>query len=118
MIPLLLAALVGGIILVANWDKVVDWLQDFIPKLKKMWESVRMNIPHGARLFGDIIVEGADRFAKIMHKLYYKENGQWIEETTARKVDESEVPAAIRNKINYNEADITEEIEEEIEMEV
>ena len=50
--------------------------------------------------------------------VYYKENGQWIEETTTRKVSEDEVPASIRNKINRKEADITEEIEKELKLEV
>ena len=35
-----------------------------------------------------------------------------------RKVSEDEVPASIRNKINRKEADITEEIEKELKLEV
>lgn len=121
MIPWLLAGLLigGAAIIVANWDSIVGWLNDFIPKLKKAWESVRANIPHGARIFGDLIVEGADRSAKIMHKLYYQEDGHWVEETTTRKVSEDEVPFAIRNKMKRRtESDITEEIEEELGLEV
>ena len=120
MLPLLIAAglAIGGVVIVANWNSIVNWLKDFVPKLRAAWNSVRENVPHGARIFGDIIVEGAERLARIIHKLYYKENGQWIEETTTRKVSEDEVPASIRNKINRKEADITEEIEKELKLEV
>lgn len=120
MLPLLIAAglAIGSVVIAANWDSIVNWLKDFVPKLRAAWNSVRENVPHGARIFGDIIVEGAERLARIIHKLYYKENGQWIEETTTRKVSEDEVPASIRNKINRKEADITEEIEKELKLEV
>lgn len=120
MLPLLIAAglAIGGVVIAANWNSIVNWLKDFVPKLRAAWNSVRENVPHGARIFGDIIVEGAERLARIIHKLYYKENGQWIEETTTRKVSEDEVPASIRNKINRKEADITEEIEKELKLEV
>ena len=71
-------------------------------------------------IFGDLIVEGADYLVKIAHKLYYQEDGQWIEETTTRKIPESEVPPAIRDKVyaQQKEEDITEEIEEELGLEV
>ena len=120
MLPLLIAAglAIGGVVIAANWNSIINWLKDFVPKLRAAWNSVRENVPHGARIFGDIIVEGAERLARIIHKLYYKENGQWIEETTTRKVSEDEVPASIRNKVNRKEADITEEIEKELKLEV
>ena len=120
MLPLLIVAglAIGSVVIAANRDSIVNWLKDFVPKLRAAWNSGRENVPHGARIFGDIIVEGAERLARIIHKLYYKENGQWIEETTTRKVSEDEVPASIRNKINRKEADITEEIEKELKLEV
>ena len=114
MIPVLigLGALIGGVALVASWDKIVKWLSDFVSRLKKNWEKLKIDIPHGARIFGDLIIEGLDHLCKIMHKLYYQENGQWFEETTTRKVDESEVPAVVRNKFKNNqETDITEAME-------
>ena len=120
MIPLLLGLglLVGGAVVVAYWDEVVKWLKEFVPKLKSTWARNRESVPYGVRIYGDIIVEGADRLAKIMHRLYYKEGEQWVEKTTTRKVDASQVPATIRNKFAQQEADITEEIEEELEMEI
>ena len=99
---------------------VKNWLRDFIPKLKAAWKQLREFVPYGARIFGDLIVEGADYLVKIAHKLYYQEDGQWIEETTTRKIPESEVPPAIRDKVyaQQKEEDITEEIEEELGLEV
>ena len=121
MIPVLigLGVLIGGAIIVANWDKIVDWLNDFIPKLKAAWEEVRELVPHGARIYGDLVAKGADLLGRIMHKLYYKQDGHWIEETTTRSVDESEVPEAIRETWRKKkETDITEEIEDELQLEV
>ena len=71
MLPVLigLGVLIGGALIVANWDDIVNWLHDFIPKLKAAWEQVRELVPHGARIYGDLITEGADRLIKIAHKL-------------------------------------------------
>ena len=120
MIPVLigLGVLIGGALIVANWDKIVDWLNDFIPKLKEAWAEMREYVPHAARIYGDVIVKGSDLLARIIHKLYYKQDGQWVEETTTRMCDESEVPEAIRQKIKKQEADITEESEKELKLEV
>ena len=120
MLPLLIGAglLIGGVLIVANWDSIVNWLKDFVPKLKAAWEKVRIMVPHGARIYGDLVVEGADKLAKIMHKLYYKEDGQWVEETTTRKVSQDEVPPAILAKIRMQESDITENMEAELGLEV
>lgn len=123
MVPVLigLAALIGGVIIVAYWHEIMDWLSDFIPKLKAFWKELREFLPHQARMFGDLIVEAGDVFVRIMHKLFYKKDNQWYQQTTTRKVDENEVPADIRMKIEAAEeqnkqADVTPEIENELEM--
>ena len=33
---------------------------------------------------------------RLVHKLYYKENGKWVEKTTVREIDESEVPESLK----------------------
>lgn len=123
MIPALIVAgvlLTGGVLLVANWDEVVDWLRDFIPKLKETWARVRPHVPYEAQIFGDMVVKGAEELVSIIHKVYYQEeSGQWMEETTTRKVNESEVPAYIREKIlkkkqQGEQANITHEMELEM----
>ena len=121
MIPLLvgLGVLIGGAILVACWGDIVKWLEDFIPKLKKVWEeNIRQFVPHAAAIFGDMLFESGEKLCRIMHKLFYKEKGEWIEETTTRKVNENEVPAHIRERIKAQEADITREMEEELALEI
>ena len=118
MLPAIIAGVVGlGAILVASfWDEILDWIRDFVRSLARAWNSVRDYLPHAARIIGDSIV-GA--MVAIMHKLYYKDGNQWYEETTTRKIDESEVPPDILAKIKKQEnADITEEMELELGLEV
>ena len=124
MLPLLvgLGVLIGGVILVANWDEVISAFKEFIPKLKAAWEAARPLVPHVARMYGDIVVEGAERLGAIMHKLFYKEDGQWVEETTTRKVKASEVPADVREiieaQLGTQAVDITAKMEEKLELQI
>ncbi len=120
MIPVLigLGLLIGGIAIVAYWSDIVDWLKDFLPKLKKIWDAYKTNLPHAAIIAGDLIFETGTQLARIMHKLYYREGEQWVEETTTRKVDASQVPERIRNRLSAMENDITSEMEEELGMQV
>ncbi len=122
MIPLLIAAglVIGGIAIAMNWKDVVNWLKNFIPKLRREWKKVRENVPFGARIVGDLIVKGLDKLAKIMHKLYYQEDNHWVEETTTQIIDESEVPPEIVEKIKREngETNITPEMEKELQLEV
>lgn len=120
MLPLLigLGVLIGGVLIVANWDEIINWLDDFIPKLKNAWEQVRPNVPHAAMIVGDTIIEGAETMVRVMHKLYYREDGEWIEETTTRKVAEEEVPDFILQKVQSQAADITKEVEMQLSCKV
>lgn len=117
MLPLLagLAVLVGGVLLVAFWDDIVNWLRDFIPKVVQFFRDLPKKIAHAAAVFIERVENG---LAAIRHKLYYKEEGQWIEETTTRKIKADEVPPNIRRKISAQEEDITEEMEMELQMEI
>ena len=117
MLPILagLALLVGGILIVAFWDDIVDWLRDFIPKVVQFFRELPQKIAHAAAIFIERVESG---LTAIRHKLYYKEEGKWIEETTTRKVKESEVPPHIRHKISRQEEEITEEMEQELQMEI
>ena len=83
MLPFLigLGALVGGVLLVAFWDDIVDWLKDLVSKLKSMFASAVKKIAHAAGAFIQKIENG---LAAIRHKLYYQEEGEWVEETTTQ----------------------------------
>ena len=109
-----------GVAVVATWDKITRWLTELVSKLASAWKEIRSSLPHGAQIVGDIVVEGLQRLAEIMHRLYIKkEDGKWIERTTIRQLNEAEVPLAIRNKLSAGkETDITEEIQKELQLEV
>lgn len=110
-----LAAAVGVSLVVQYWSQIISWLSDFVIRLKRAFDMASRLIRHGA------IVTAAkikDIYVKIMHKLYYQQNGKWIEETTTRVINESEVPPQILAKVNHtvNEQDITGEMENELQM--
>ena len=114
MIPLLLGALaIGGILVVAFWDEIVDWLKKLVAGLRNMFATLKKKVAHAA---GAFIQRVEKKLAAIRHKLYYQEQGEWIEETTTRKIDESEIPASIRNKIRNHETEVTDEVEEELQL--
>lgn len=124
MIPFLvataLAALtVGAVYVASHWSDIIDWLYDFLPKLKRFWDSQKVNLPHAAMMVGDLVFEGAIRLVRIMHKQYYREqDGQWVMKTTTAKIDEDQVPDFIKAKISAQETNITEEMQEELGMEI
>ncbi len=115
MIPLLLGlgALVGGALVVANWEEVENWLKDFLPKLKTALKETGI-VDYAAKLFSS--VEG--NVMRLVHKLYYKENGKWVEKTTVREINESEVPAWAKEGLTAKEKDVTERYEKELELSV
>ncbi len=115
MIPLLLGlgALVGGALVVANWQEVENWLREFLPKLKTALKDVGI-VDYAAKLFSS--VQG--NVVRLAHKLYYKENGKWVEKTTVREIDESEVPAWAKEGLTAKESDVTDRYEKELELTV
>ena len=115
MIPVLLGlgALVGGYLVAANWEEVTKWLQDFLPKIQDALKSTGI-VDYAAKLFST--VEG--NVMKLIHKLYYKENGKWVEKTTVREIDESEVPEWAKAGLSAKETDVTARYEKELAMTV
>lgn len=115
MLPLLIgaAALIGGILILANWDDVVDWLKEFVRDLKaslRTWMT---------KYGGSVFMQLLGKLVAIIHKFFYQdEQKNWYEKTTTRKVDETEVPDYILRKAkNQNqEYDITPEMEKETQM--
>ena len=74
MIPLLIAGglvALGTAIVVANWNDIVDWIRDFVPKLKAAWNKLRPLVPYEMQFLGDMVVEAGERLARVIHKLYY-----------------------------------------------
>ena len=118
MIPLLvgvgLAGLIGGAALVYFWDDILEWLSDFLPKVANLIRIIGKQIGPLGEYATEMVAEKLDKVSTaIKHHLYYKQNGQWIEETTRRTLPESELPPRILRKIKRvgQEEDISEEIE-------
>ena len=98
----------------ANWKEIVKWFKDFITALKDLFVTTLKGIAHAAAAFIQVVKEGV---AALMHKLYYKEEGQWVEEVRRRVVPENELPAWAKKKLNIQEeTDITENLQEELKM--
>ena len=119
MIPFLIAGLigvVGTVAVLANWDKLTSWLRDdFIPKIKEFWAAARKNIAHAGAMFAELVNEAGKWVTKYRHKMYWKEDNHWIEQTTTRTVeDEDSIPDYIKAKVNVRqkEIDVTREMEE------
>lgn len=114
-----LAAVVGGAAILEYWSQILDWLSSFITKLKNAFAAAAKFIKHAAMV---VAAKCKEAYTKIMHKLYYQEEGKWIEETTTRTIPESEVPPQILAKIqNTNDKqgiteDVTAEMEKELQM--
>lgn len=120
MVPVLVAAAVaaaGGAAyyVYKHWDELKDFFCNFLTSLKESIAEKMRGIGHAAVIVGEKIRDG---IAQLKHKLFYKENGKWMEETTKREVSEDEVPPYIRAKIARQEADITQEMELELGMSI
>ena len=115
MIPVLigLGAIVGGYLVVANWQEIEGWLKDFLPKVQDALKEAGIH-DYAAKLFSSI--EG--NVMRLVHRLYYKENGKWVEKTTVREIDESEVPAWAKEGLSNKEIDVGERYEKELELSV
>lgn len=118
-----LVGILGVAAVVYNWDGILDWLYDFIPKVSEMLRMASVEFGPEFKAAAMVVAGFLDVVnAKIEHKLYHKlGNRTWMEETTRRTLPESELPPAIRNKIRRNrrqDTDITEDVELELGMSV
>ena len=98
-----------------HWDEIKEFFSNFLTELKASIAEKMHDIAHAAIIVGEKIKEGV---VAIKHKLFYKEEDRWMEETTKREVIEDEVPPYIRAKIARQEADITHEMELELGMSI
>ncbi len=118
-----LVGILGVAAVVCNWDEIMEWLHEFIPKVSQMLKAASTQFGGEFKAAAMIVGGFLDVVhAKIEHKLYHKIGKQtWLEETTRRTLPESELPPAIRNKIRRNrkqDTDITEDVELELGMEI
>ena len=97
MIPALLAALaIGGILVVAFWDEIVDWLKKLVAGLRRMFSELKKKIAHAAGAFIERVERG---LAAIRHKLYYQAK---FRQTSAEKFATTRPKSPMRSKTNCN----------------
>lgn len=111
MIPWLIAAGVGALLVAAFWDEIVDWLKDLVSKIKDLFRS----IGHKAKLLARKIAKG---ILKLIHVLFFKKDNKWYKETTRAEVDESEVPAWAKRGVGEYETDVTDTYSRELALEI
>ena len=115
MIPVLvgLGALVGGYLVVTNWEEVTKWLTELMGSLQAQLKKLGVD-GYTAKLFSNI----QDGALKLVHRLYYRENGKWIEKTTTREIDESQVPEWAKAGLGEKETDVTDRYEQQLQLKV
>ena len=110
---LLLAAIgtITAVALIGFWDNIRNWLKGLIARLSTAAKAVLI----GIKAF---IKKTKEAYVQI-NRGYQKDNkGQWIMTTETTVVSESEVPPEIRAKAQQmnKEADITKELERELQL--
>lgn len=116
-----LVGLMGGAALVYFWDDILEWLSDFLPKVANLIREIGRRLGASTEYATDVMAEKLDQYSvAIKHHLYYKENGQWIEETTRRTLPENELPPHIRKRVRRisDDVDITNDVERELGLTV
>ena len=96
MAPWLIGTIIGTFLVVSFWDEIVDWLKDCFNVIRERLSQLREKVENAMTIIADKVRDG---IAMIKHMLYYKEQGQWYEETTKRQIDESELPPQVRARI-------------------
>ena len=91
-----LGAIALGMAVFAHWDEVKTWLRDFATALKDLFLTTLKGVAHAAATFMKVLKDG---MAATMHKLYYQEKGQYIEEIRTRVVPQQQLPAWAQKKL-------------------
>ncbi len=81
----------------AHWSEVKTWLRDFAYALKNLFVTTLKGVAHAAATFMKVLKDG---MSATMHKLYYQEKGQYIEEIRTRVVPQEQLPAWAQAKLN------------------
>lgn len=120
MIPWLIGlgvALIGGAVVCAFWDEILEWFGKVLKEVAMAIRELGRRLGRGTEYATEAVAKLLDNTsAAIEHHLYYKEHGQWIQETTRSKCPVKELPARLRGKVHTigEEADVTEEMEIEV----
>lgn len=111
------AVSVGIQIIVTLWKDILGWLGKLVVSIKNLFTNVLKGVNHAAGVF---LQENDENTVSVTHKLYYQnENGQYMEKTSEKIIDKSEVPDWAMAKMNKNNAvDMTRDFEAELQMKI
>lgn len=122
MIPLVIGIALGALgtigvsYVVKNWEELKAKFREIISSIKETFKKVAYRVQSAAKIFVRKVKEG---YAEFQQEQYYKENEEWFREITTVKVSEDEVPAWAKVSMRNNvRADVTENMEEELEMKI
>lgn len=107
MLPVwLIALLIGGALVVAYWDEVVEWATKFFYAFKKWFAQNFPRLNHYVKVF---IEKLKGDHATIKCNSYYQEGENWFTQEGVKQIPTSEVPADIlaQAKSTQKKEDIT-----------
>ncbi len=108
-----LGVVAAAIAVFTNWDEVKTWFKAFFTALKDLFTTTFKGVATAAAAFVKVLKEG---MSATIHKLYYKDKGQYIEEVRTRVVPENALPAWAQKKLVNShgaEVEMTNEISKE-----
>ncbi|MBO6177917.1 MAG: hypothetical protein J6M62_12170 [Selenomonadaceae bacterium] len=112
-----LIAVTGAVAIAKHWPEIIDWLTKYVKELLQIFLDVAQTIMHAGMALAKTLADG---FTEIIHKEYYQEGEQWMEQVTRRKIDKSQMPPYIKQKLGLSEAgtevNITSDIERELKL--
>ena len=98
-----------------DWDAVMNWFKTMDDAVKENFNTIFKGIPHATAI---TIKSCKEDMAVLSYKLYYQENGQYIEEVRACFIPKNALPAWAKDKLtSEEEVDITEEMAQELNIE-
>lgn len=101
----------------SDWDSMSKWLKDLVIAKNNEYKEA----PHAAKVIGVCSNESDEQIVQVKYKWYYKEEGNWVEETETVTIPADGVPEIILSQIkaaNGEEVDITVEVEKELQIEI
>ena len=105
----------GSAVLFSDWNEFETWLKDFDDvAVKERFATTLKDTPHTTMITIKLFKED---MAELRHKLYYKENKQYVVEIRTRIVPANTLPSWARDKMTSSEeVEITEEVEQELDI--
>lgn len=91
-----IGAAAAAMAIFAHWDEVKTWLRDFVTALRDLFVTTLKGVAHAAATFMKVLKDG---MSATMHKLYYQEKGQYIEEVRTRVVPKQQLPEWAQRKL-------------------